>query len=193
MDYFKNLSEISVNDRTSTKNGLTYLDWASAWATIKGKYPDTTFETGTNADGRPWFDDGRTGWVNVTVTIPSQDAKQTSYLPIMDFKNKSIPADMITSMDANKSNQRCLVKCLALMGLGIYIYEKMEDTELAIDLTKYRQMCFDTMVAKCKLSDKAKEKVGDLCKAAIEDGDPRNIKDVDILKGLYDELCKVRK
>lgn len=57
---------------------------------------------------RPWFDDGRTGWVKTGVTI--NDMELIEELPIMDFRNKSIPADSITSTDANKSIQRSLTK-----------------------------------------------------------------------------------
>ena len=40
----------------------------------------------------------------------------------MDFKNKSIPLEMITSTDANKAVQRSLTKACARHGLGLYIY-----------------------------------------------------------------------
>ena len=44
------------------------------------------------------------------------------YLPVMDFRNASIPAERITSTDANKSIQRSLTKAVARHGLGLYIY-----------------------------------------------------------------------
>jgi hypothetical protein len=48
---------------------------------------------------------------------------------------------------------------------------------------------------KCNLSDKAKEKVGEICKAADEsaNGDPRLIEDVDVLVELKKQLMAVRK
>ena len=45
-----------------------------------------------------------------------------NYLPVMDFRNASIPADKVNMMDVNKAIQRCTVKAIALHGLGLYIY-----------------------------------------------------------------------
>ena len=43
-------------------------------------------------------------------------------LPVMDYKNKSITADRVTSFDVNKTIQRSLTKAVARHGLGLYIY-----------------------------------------------------------------------
>ena len=40
----------------------------------------------------------------------------------MDFKNKSILLDNVTSFDVNKAIQRSLTKAVARHGLGLYIY-----------------------------------------------------------------------
>jgi hypothetical protein len=40
----------------------------------------------------------------------------------MDFKNKSIPLENITSFEVNKAIQRSLTKACARHGLGLYIY-----------------------------------------------------------------------
>ena len=40
----------------------------------------------------------------------------------MDFKNKAIPYEQITSTDVNKAIQRSLTKACARHGLGLYIY-----------------------------------------------------------------------
>ena len=40
----------------------------------------------------------------------------------MDFKNRSIPAEQVTSFDVNKAIQRSLTKAVARHGLGLYIY-----------------------------------------------------------------------
>jgi uncharacterized protein (DUF2249 family) len=40
----------------------------------------------------------------------------------MDFKNRSIGYDAVTSMDTNKAIQRSLTKACARHGLGLYIY-----------------------------------------------------------------------
>lgn len=40
----------------------------------------------------------------------------------MDFRNRSILLENVTSFDVNKSIQRSLTKALARHGLGLYIY-----------------------------------------------------------------------
>lgn len=44
------------------------------------------------------------------------------YLPIMDYKNKSIKLEQVTSFDVNKAIQRSLTKAAARHGIGLYIY-----------------------------------------------------------------------
>lgn len=117
---FETLNNVNVNGHTEKKNGLTYLSWAWAWAEAKKLYPAAIYTIYENEIGRPWFDDSKTGWVKTGVTI--EGIEHIEYLPIMDFKNKSIAANAITSFDANKAVQRSLTKALARHGLGLYIY-----------------------------------------------------------------------
>jgi hypothetical protein len=117
---FKTLSSINVNSRVEKKNGLTYLSWAWAWAEVKKAYPDASYTIYENADGWNYFTDGRTCWVKTGVTI--KGLEHIEYLPVMDFKNKSIPLDSVTSFDVNKAIQRSLTKACARHGLGLYIY-----------------------------------------------------------------------
>jgi len=57
-------------------------------------------------------------FVKVSVTI--EGCTRTELLPILDNRNKPIPKP--NSFDINTSIKRCLAKCLALQGLGLYIY-----------------------------------------------------------------------
>lgn len=121
-NYFVKLNGINVNDHTEKKNGLTYLSWAWAWAEVKKLYPDSTYTVYENEalGNMPYFTDGKTCFVKTGVTV--NGIEHIEYLPVMDFKNKSIPADSVTSFDVNKSIQRSLTKALARHGLGLYIY-----------------------------------------------------------------------
>ena len=121
---FKTLNDINVNDHTEQKNGLTYLAWAWAWGEVKKIYPEATYtiyET-TNPQGYVcnYFTDGKTCWVKTGVTI--EGLEHIEELPVMDFRNKSIPLETVTSFDINKAIQRSLTKALARHGLGLYIY-----------------------------------------------------------------------
>ena len=55
------------------------------------------------------------------------------YLPIMDYKNKSISLENITSFDVNKSIQRSLTKALARHGLGLYLYAGEDLPEIEVE------------------------------------------------------------
>lgn len=204
---FDILNAVDVSTKIKTKNGLSYLSWASAWAEVKKKYPDATYKIypqvmDEGGNTRYWHDDGRTGWVEVGVTVNGQEIVET--LAIMDFKNKSIPADQITSVDANKSLKRCLVKACALHGLGLYIYEGEDLPEETSKTIELKEKIKELAAKKVALSDKAKAKVAELCKAAEKQANPNldddlitgnynNIEDVDILTNLEKQLLAVRK
>lgn len=119
-NYFVELNNINVNDKTEKKNGLTYLSWAWAWGELKKKHPTATYTVYENAEGWNYHTDGKTAWVKTGVTV--EGIEHIEYLPVMDFRNKSIPVDNITSFDVNKTIQRSLTKAVARHGLGLYVF-----------------------------------------------------------------------
>ena len=130
-NYFNDLFAVNVNGHTEKKNNLTYLSWAWAWGEIKKKHPDATYTVYENADGWNYHTDGRTCWVKTGVTV--NGIEHIEYLPVMDYKNKSIPVENVTSFDVNKAIQRSLTKACARHGLGLYIYagEDLPEEEAA--------------------------------------------------------------
>ena len=130
-NYFNDLYAVNVNGHTEKKNGLTYLSWAWAWGEIKKKHPDATYTVYENADGWNYHTDGRTCWVKTGVTV--NGIEHIEYLPVMDYKNKSISTENVTSFDVNKAIQRSLTKACARHGLGLYIYagEDLPEEEAA--------------------------------------------------------------
>lgn len=204
---FKTLNSIDVSSKVKAKNGFNYLSWASAWSEVKKQYPDATYriynqiidDRGTS---RFWFDDGKTGWVKVGVTIHGQEIIEI--LAIMDFKNKCIPADQITSVDANKSMKRCLVKACAMHGLGLYVYDGEDLPEETSRTIELRQRVKELASKKANLSEKARTKVAEMCKAAEKLANPdmdddlitgnyNNIDNVAVLENLEKQLLAVRK
>lgn len=119
-NYFVKLYGINVNDKVEKKNGLSYVSWPFAWAEVKKLYPDATYTIYENRDGWNYHTDGRTCWVKTGVTI--NGIEHIEMLPVMDFKNRSIPFENVTSFDVNKAIQRSLTKAVARHGLGLYIY-----------------------------------------------------------------------
>lgn len=158
---FAILNAINVNDKIEKKNNLSYLSWAWAWATTKKAFPNTAYTVYENKDGLNYHHDNKTAWVKTGVTI--EGVEYIEYLPVMDFRNKSISLEQITSFDVNKAIQRSLTKALARHGLGLYIYagedlpdssedkiqEKIElGEEQVLDIEK---MIVDTQANKEKL------------------------------------------
>tara|TARA_R100000541_G_C1877646_1_gene81853 strand:+ start:46 stop:612 length:567 start_codon:yes stop_codon:yes gene_type:complete len=141
---FDTLSSINVNDKTEKKGNLTYLSWAWAWAEVKKNYPNVERKVYENVNQCNYFTDGKSCWVKIGITI--ENIEHIDYLPIMDFKNKSIPLDNITSFDVNKAIQRSTTKALALHGLGLYIYagEDLPEGEIV------QILMTDDIFEKCK-------------------------------------------
>lgn len=86
--------------------------------------------------------DGKTCWVKTGVTV--NGIEHIEYLPVMDNRNRSIPASDVTSFDANKAIQRSLTKACARHGLGLYIYageDLPEGAEREPEPTEYCTDC----------------------------------------------------
>lgn len=137
-NYFQKLNNINVSDKVEKKNSLSYLSWAWAWGEVKKIFPDSNYKVYETDKGCIYWTDGSTAWVKTGVTICG--IEHIEYLPVMDFKNKSIALADITSFDVNKTIQRSLTKAVARHGLGLYIYagedlpeeEKKEKKEKSI-------------------------------------------------------------
>lgn len=133
---FETLSAINVNDKVEKKNGLTYLSWAWAWAEVKKNYPSATYRVVKDeVTNMPFVYDTHMGYMCSTeVTINGETLEM--WLPVMDGANKSMKLEAYeyttrygkkavqgaTMFDINKTIMRCLVKNLAMFGLGHYIY-----------------------------------------------------------------------
>lgn len=124
---YKKLSQIKIDHLIEKKGNQNYLSWANAWNEVKNIYPDATRTVYENDMGLPYFTDGNTSLVKVGVTIDG--IEHIDYLPIMDYRNKSIPFEAMTSFDVIKTIQRSTVKALALHGLGLQLWIG-EDTKI---------------------------------------------------------------
>lgn len=136
---FDELNAINVNSHTEKKTSggteLTYLSWTWAWAEVKKRYPDANYEI-IEHDGKPYVFDERTGYM-VSTNVTIDGTTHMMWLPVMDSNNramkdkpynitfktgKTIEVAAATMFDVNKTIMRCLVKNLAMFGLGLYIY-----------------------------------------------------------------------
>lgn len=127
------LSKINVNDITETKvvqgKSLTYLSWAHAWKILMENYPDASYtllgentiedcQVREKVDGKWTTHSGCTVMVGVEVNI--RGVIREMWLPVMNAKNNALTNPDVRSI--SDTRMRCLVKCLAMFGLGHYIY-----------------------------------------------------------------------
>ena len=145
MNYFEILNSINVSDKTEKKGNLTYLSWAWAWGELKKRYPNATYKIYENEMGWNYHTDGKTAWVKTGVTV--EGIENIEYLPVMDFKNNSIPVEKVTSTDVNKTIQRSLTKAVARHGLGLYIYagEDLPEAEREEEEAKVKQKAMEKL------------------------------------------------
>lgn len=90
-NYFVQLNNINVNDKTEKKNGLTYLSWAWAWGEFKKVCPDASYEV-VKFDGKPYFYDPETGYMCYT-KVTAGGITHEMWLPVMDGANKAMKGE----------------------------------------------------------------------------------------------------
>lgn len=134
---FETLFNINLNEHIEKKNGLSYISWPYAWAEVKKCYPDASYEIKLFGENNlPYVFDENTGYM-VFTSVTIKNITHEMWLPVMDNANKTmksvkyvyetkyrknIPVETATMFDINKAIMRCLVKNLAMFGLGLYIY-----------------------------------------------------------------------
>ena len=128
---FIRLAATNVNEYVEKKNGLSYLSWPWAVDQLLRADPTATW-TYRDFNGAPHLTllDG-TAMVFCTVTAFGQ--ARTMQLPVMDHRNRAILNP--DAFGVNTAMQRCLVKAIALHGLGLYIYagEDLPEGDKAIE------------------------------------------------------------
>lgn len=126
-------------DRFGNPITLSYLSWAWAWDYFKKAYADAKYEI-RHWEDKPYMYDEMLGYM-VETSITAGGETHTMWLPVMDGTNsamKSTPqifkmkkkdgttydktVAAATMFDINKAIMRCLVKNMAMFGLGLYIY-----------------------------------------------------------------------
>lgn len=205
---FDELNAVNVNEHVEKKNTgrvtLSYLSWSWAWAEVKKRYPNANYEIVKFENGLPYTYDVNTGYMVYTkVTI--EGTTHEMWLPVMDSHNDAMLSEpyevktragsytvaKCTMFDVNKTIMRCLVKNLAMFGLGLYIYsgedlpnveaEQIKSSELETSVTELEQW-ISKGIMKGKLLEKANKYIKDKdlegvkrtvewCKAQVVDND----------------------
>ncbi len=95
------------------KGKLDYVSWAHALHLAISHFPELTF----NCDREATYGDGS---MMVYASVSIGEHTREMWLPVMDYKNNSIINPSSRQVSDNK--MRCLVKCIALFGLGLNVY-----------------------------------------------------------------------
>jgi hypothetical protein len=134
VNFFQKLSEIDVSKHIEKKNGFSYLSWPFAISELNKVDPNASWNV-VRFDGLPFLKTECGYFVEVEVTV--QGITKSQIHPVLDHRNKTIAQP--DAFQINTSIQRCIVKAIALHGLGLYVFagedlpEQKEPTEEEID------------------------------------------------------------
>lgn len=116
-NYFAKLSAINVSEHIEKKGDFSYLSWPFAVQQLRNFDEKATWEV-RRFDGLPYQKTELGVFVEVAVTV--QGVQLSQIHPVLDSKNR--PLLEPSAFDINTSIQRCLVKAIALHGLGLNVY-----------------------------------------------------------------------
>ena len=210
---FEQLLAIDVNDkkekRGDGKNALDYLSWVFAWSEFKKVYPNADYEIVKFEKGGhlvPYMYD-ETGYMVCTKVRNGEGDELEMWLPVMDSVNNAMKSEpytykvkeydkgkftgkyidktvaAATMFDVNKAIMRCLVKNIAMYGLGLYIYagEDLPDKILPKETQEQKKLDIAEQILACSTEDEL---------AAIYKNNKKKIVENDNLLNLVTEQGK---
>lgn len=113
MKTFLELRELNVNEFIEKKGNLSYLSWTHAVDVMLQNDPGAVWEF-----PEPTFYKGGSVMVHCLVYAFGKTVRM--HLPVMDYKNNSVIDP--SSRQISDAMMRCLAKCIACFGIGLYIY-----------------------------------------------------------------------
>ena len=115
---FMKLFKTDVSKYTEKKGKFNYLSWAYAVQELKKQCPSARWGVTKAEDGSPFFQTACGYFVDVWVEVDGVSLSQIH--PVLDHRND--PVEKPNAFQINTSLQRALAKCIALHGLGLYIF-----------------------------------------------------------------------
>ncbi|HNC40296.1 MAG TPA: DUF1071 domain-containing protein [Nitrosomonas sp.] len=112
MKTFNELRKLNVSEHIEKKNGISYLSWTYAVDELLQADPTATWEF------LPHMNINDT--VMVQCKVNAFGKSMTMHLAVFDYKNQAIKNP--NACQISNSMMRCLVKCIACFGIGLYIY-----------------------------------------------------------------------
>jgi len=123
-DVWKTLSSIECKN-VDKKGKFTYMSWGVCWLELMKVYPFASYEFLPES-----YENNGTVMCNCIVRIGNLE--RSMFLPVMDFKNNSVGNP--TSREISDTRMRCLVKCIAMFGLGHHIFSNKDSAVYGEDL-----------------------------------------------------------
>lgn len=161
---FKEINQINVSQFIESKQGSNqnYISWSNAWELVKKIDDKANFIIHENNEGNPFW--STQFGIDVKVSVTINGLTHTMRLPVLDGANNALKSEPYTytvkkyvwdkklnkrvedgveektvlpadAGDINKTIMRCLVKAIAIHGLGLYIYHG-ETSPRKGDITK---------------------------------------------------------
>ena len=163
---FSRLSSVDIKSKIKKKQSLSYISWADAWKEVCKVYNDVSYKVIKNENNLPYFKSEEGYIVFTEITIGN--ITHEMWLPVMDGANKTMKSqrysyevkdweqskkqgkevmktkfvESASMFDINKSIMRCLVKNIAVFGLGLSLYNKddIQDNWTTISIEEYEKL-----------------------------------------------------
>ena len=223
-ELFRYFNTLDVTGHIEKKNGLSYLSWPFAVQEARRKCPDFSFSIQT-FNGYPYQFDPKTGYM-VYTTVTMGGVTIPMWLPVMDASNKAMKdvpyeyevydkfkkqfikkkVEAATMFEINKTIMRCLVKNMAMFGLGLHIFageDLPETVELYDSVGKTIEPIIEEIlvVAKAKKDELKKlgkeikgidnwgaTVIGDILFTSCKTKNPNNIKSIPVAEATLKAL-----
>ncbi len=165
-NYYAELAKIDVAEHIEKKGKFSYLSWAYAVDVLRKHDQSATWEV-IRFEGMPYMKTECGFFVEVAVTVQGITLSQIH--PVLDNYNK--PIKQPNAFQINTSIQRCLVKAIALHGLGLYIYAG-EDLPIVEGESSQEQegSRMNTILAKWKVLGGTEEQFNEWYQGQVEKG-----------------------
>jgi len=176
---------VNLTKYHETKNNLTYVPWARAWSIAMNAFGDhltvkwhgMTDKDGVVLDHIRYSDN--TASVCCSAIVAGEKYAECT-LAVMDYRNAAV--ENPTAVDLQNSRQRCQTKLLAMLGLGLYLWENNGSWE-----SKAKVKTPKKAKAKPAEAEPAKAEPAETPTVEVEEGPEHNIA---ALRTRLSERCK---
>lgn len=176
---------VNLTKYHETKSNLTYVPWARAWSVAMNAFGDhlsVKWHGSTDKDGvvldHIRYPDNTASVCCSAIVAGEKYAECT--LAVMDYRNAAV--ENPTAVDLQNSRQRCQTKLLAMLGLGLYLWENNGSWE-----SKAKVKTPKKAKAKPAEAEPAKAEPAETPTVEVEEGPEHNIA---ALRTRLSERCK---